>query len=412
MSGVQELLIALVVLYLFECVLVVRRDVLVFRSLGFGRFRVTPAGTLPGSPERALFFSMPLPPLGGLYLTQQSPLALSPTGVSTRRSEHFGCESEATEPAEFMPFEGMEHVSADGPALKINGVVVERLCGPVAARALAAQIETVRTSCDTAERDRLIERMLDGRFDIDAAGARRAATEREAGTLLLLCNALCIYLFAIVPLVVWRSGFAGTWLMLLIALVGLWGFIAAEFVRVHRRLDPDASADRRHRFAIICCTPLSAVRAYEWLLRERLVEFHALTVAAVTCEKTDVAELAGAMLRDLEYPCHGNSGESAGVGEHVVAHTKNSQSEIADAPATWMRSRLRDRVIRTMRYLELDAASALTAPQPDGADSVAFCPRCHTQFVRCVEGCPHCPGVGVRRFDDLEAENEVGEVRR
>ncbi|MBL8880479.1 MAG: hypothetical protein JNG88_15305 [Phycisphaerales bacterium] len=418
MTGAQELFIALVVLYLFECVLVLRRDVIVFRSLGFGRFRAIPAGNLPGSPERALFFSMPAPPLGGLYLTEQSPISLSPTGISTRRAEHFGCESEALEPAEFRSYAKIEQIAADGPALKINDEIAERLCGPVAARALAAEIDVLRNAPDAAGRDRLIERALDARFDIDAAAAKRETTEREAGTLLMLCNALCVYLFTIVPLVVWRSGLDGTWAMLLIALAGLWGSIAAEFVRVHRRLDPDASADRRHRFAIICCTPLSAVRAYEWLLRERLAAFHALAVAIVTCEKADAAALAGAMLRDLEYPCRRAAAGVAATsidqcdasGESELRSREDENAE-ADEAAAWLRSRLRDRVIRLMRRLELDVAGALAAPLRDDADSVAYCPRCHTQFVRQVADCAHCPGVAVRAFENVVTEKEPVEVR-
>lgn len=393
MSGVQELFIALIVLYLFECVLVVRRDMLLIRSLGLGKFKATPAVNLPGSPERALFFSMPAPPLGAVYLTQSSPLTFTSDGVSTRRAEHFGCESEALEPATFTPFEDVKSVRADGVAVKVNDEAVAQLCTPAVARALAVQIDELRSTPDAALRERLILRALDARFDVDAARTRREETERDAWTLLVLCNLLCGFLFGVVPLTVWRSGLGGTWVMLLIALVGLWACIAAEFVRVHRRLAPEASADRRQRFAVICCTPLSAVRAYESLLRDRLADFHPLVVAAVTCETADARDLAAAMLRDIEFPCR--------------ALDAADGSMQADNAAAWTRTQVRDRIVGIVRELEMSEQAALSAPQPDGADSIAYCPRCHTQFVRNVDACPHCPGVPVRAFDGAAMNREA-----
>lgn len=380
MAHEQELFVALIVLYLFECVLVVRRDVLILRSIGMGGFRVVRAGDLPGSPERALFLAMPVPPLGAFYLTQSRPVSLSPDGLSTRRAEHLGCESESLEPAEFIAYPDVRSVSSVSKDVQVNERIIAHLCSPAAAQRLAGEIERLRAAPDRAAREQRLTEFLDELFGIDAAREQRVRSEREAKTLLWLCNALCIYLFAITPLIVWRSGLSGTWVMLLIGLLGLWVGVVAEFVRVHRRLDPDASADRRQRFVILCCTPLAAARAYDLLLRDRLLAWHPLCGAAASCSAEEIRQLAGAMLRDLVFPCRA-------ADERAVPE--------AESCAAWQRKQLYERVRALLPQFGVSELAATALPPADGPDSVACCPRCHTQFVREVDTCPHCPGVVV-----------------
>lgn len=168
--------------------------------------------------------------------------------------------------------------------------------------------------------------------------------------------------------------------MLLIGLLGLWIGVVAEFVRVHRRLEPDASADRRQQFVILCCTPLAAVRACDLLLRERLLAWHPLCAAAATCDIEETRQLAGAMLRDVMYPCRAD---------------EDRNPPEAESCAAWLRRQLHRRLRSLLQPIGVSEAAALTLPAADGPDSITCCPRCHTQFVRKVELCPHCPGVAV-----------------
>ena len=264
MGYLQDFFIAIAILYLIECVLAVRRDLIVFWSLGFGKSRVTRADNLPGSPTRGLFLAMPLPPLGRVFLAQFWPLSISPAGVANCRPHTLGVDIVQEPPPEFAGFDDMHQLDHDDEYIRINGRRFARAVDSAAAQDFVSIIGRVKqTPAD--RRQQVIEAAIAESLDAEAVRTELSRFDACSASVRLSCNALLVHLFVVCPLVARQLGLSGTWLYLSVAILVLWITAIICYYLAHRALCPAHAAERRRQAVIVALTPLAAIRAIDAL---------------------------------------------------------------------------------------------------------------------------------------------------
>ena len=386
MEYLRELFAAVLILYLVECLLITGRDALIFSSRGSGNFRIKCAGDLPGSLERGVLLAAPLPPLGTMFVTQFWPLAFSPEGLSTCRVQRYAEVETISVRPEFIPFDDVGDVVAEGDRISVNGKRVVRTGNQAIARGLADLIDNI-ARLPQAQRAAAVQQAVTESMDTQRVADIYARLEKHGSILRVACNALFLFIFVMFPLVVCWQGLSNTWPEILIMLFGLWFGVVVAYYRAHRAVCPELASERRSHAFVIALTPMSAVRAFDVLTKERLAGAHPLAVARILCSKEVFQEFARDVWRDL---VHFPRAFEAGVASE------------ADAVTAWNRELLRQGCEDLLREVGLEPADLLAPPNPEDDRTVGYCLRCRSQYVHANGECPHCPGVVIQPFDTCD----------
>jgi hypothetical protein len=200
--------------------------------------------------------------------------------------------------------------------------------------------------------------------DVLSKPAQKAATKRidqffeAARPVWIGCNTMWMFVWCLAPAIVFFRGLAGTWRGLLLSGLGILGVILFTYWRAHRALYPDAKAERRSHVMLMGVSPLGAIRAVDHLSHRVLAEMHPLVAATALCPRAESVRLA----RWLYFA--------------PDQHDDDLRRFLENA-GLW---------------------SDVTAPPEAGeAGAIAFCPRCHAQYVRSDGTCSDCSGVRLVR---------------
>jgi hypothetical protein len=127
------------------------------------------------------------------------------------------------------------------------------------------------------------------------------------------------------------------------------------------------------------------MRSRDPLSRPLLERFHPLAVARELCHPARFEEFASRVVREARHP---RPRPSSGEGD-------------ADAVWAWFDRAMLERLEGFVSEAGLNADRLDIAPEKSDAQSQAYCPRCHAQFIRKDGGCSDC-GVGLIRFSPLD----------
>jgi len=198
----------------------------------------------------------------------------------------------------------------------------------------------------------------------------------------VLCNALFVYLFIVLPLAMLVWSVTVLWPTLLTALVVLVVPIAVEFRDLHAWLWPTDTSDRRSELAHIGLYPPAALRALDRIAHRLCRPYHPLAVAAVLSKPPVFAKFAARELRRLYHPLATDTAQP-------------------DLPS--------HEILAIRRALEAEGVRPddLLAPPPHvDASSVSYCPRCESAYTLATGTCVDCPGVSLVQW--REAPPPVG----
>jgi hypothetical protein len=207
-------------------------------------------------------------------------------------------------------------------------------------------------------------------LDVGAVKRDEARFHAESRALRLLCNALFLWFFALLPWVGHREGLTSRWVELLLSLVLLVGAIVVRFLLAHRRLHPDRAAERRRLILPLALAPLEAVRAVDHLGKRLHASRHPVAVALALAPAETARAFAGRALLAALHPLPPQPRDEALAAAISAALAGNG----------------------------IDVAALLREPTPDSAASVAWCPRCRAQYERAASSCGDCPGVALVAF--------------
>lgn len=380
MSEGQTLLLILILLYLTECLIWVKRESVAFVSRMGGRWRLTVPPSWLGNANGGLLFLNPLPPAGRVFLSHLSPVSISPSGICAYNLQTL--PSEARSPGQtghFLPFNKITRSTTDGVYLLVNGERFAKCATARQARTLAKLIgEMAKVSA--GKRERLARNWISEQFAIDDAAARLREGNIVIQPMRELSLILFLFLFVVAPVLVTSFGLTGLVIPVAAVMVILAVLIGILFHRAHKQLFPAETSERFENLVkMILCPPVS-IRAPDILTRNLLAEFSPIVLANLLTGANE-QQFVRAFILDLQHPLkHEVSDETA---EKTIGWTAAEQLNICLEQ------------VKDGRYLKPED---LSAPTQREENSISYCPRCRCQFVVSAAECPDCPGVTLVDF--------------
>lgn len=363
MSELQVLYVILAVVYLSDCLVLVRRVGGCFRTDALGRFRYCPGRSF--ETWGGLTISWPLPPLGRVAICQTWPISISPDAVVADGVVYL---------------RDVDLVAAVGREVRINGAAFVRTASPAIAEDLASMIVRVKDT-EQGRRERVIDREIERSLDVEEVRRRVEEFRSASMPVQVLSHALFLYLFLLAPWVVWRFGLIPSWAPYLGGLAFLALGTTLAYALAHRKLHGGWPV--AHAIAMTAAPPM-AIRSRDALFRDLLAAFQPLAIASVLCRPEESREMARTAVREARHP---------------IPHVGESRPPEAPEAEAWFRARLRREIERRAARVGGSMEELLRPVLASSPEARGYCPRCLGQYVAGVELCPDCGGIPLVKFE-------------
>ncbi|HZR15698.1 MAG TPA: hypothetical protein VFE51_00100 [Verrucomicrobiae bacterium] len=383
MTDLELLFLVLGIIYVWECGWWAKSGTVGFRTWLGKRWQITMPSRLLGNQQGGVILAPPFPPLGTLLASHSFPLSISLDGVLAYVPPSIDPARRGAQSGQFFSFEEIRSVEAAAKKVRINGKLLLTAASPVSAASLAAIIDRLR-KLPATERRRAIEREIESSFDIKELKGRWNEFRSETRGLRLNANLLFLYLFAIIPLALWRFGLSFAWPWLLAGLLACTLTIALRFHRAHKRFFPEAEDERFTHFIILLLSPASTVRARDLLTRPLLERFHPVAIAQVLGSAPAFEQLAAQFLRELRFPALPLCPRSEPIAQATERHSREFLLRALEA------------------FLKRNGCrpeKLLRPPLRSDPHSRSYCPRCHSQFTVLEGSCQDCGGITLSPFE-------------
>lgn len=382
MGELEGLLLVVGIIYLSECLVWVRRGAMAFAS-GWGQSsKIRHPGALAGNQRGGLLLTNPLPPLGDIFIVAQFPLSLSPEGAFAYFAPCLNPAGRPVQTAKYASWEDLQALQIDGRKVFAAGAVFLITVSTFAARHAGDLLQRIR-KLPKADRTSAIQKALSESLDTRKVSERLRDYRKRSNPIRLLANLLFVYLFLIVPPLIWHFGFGVLGLCLLLGMLPQTVALALLFRNAHKALYPDGGEERFKPFVTMLLAPPAAIRAPDVLGRHLLEAFHPLAAAKILCSPNRFRDLARQTLIDLRYPLF-----------PVCPTTDRAPVETE----RWFRATTLAAVEEYLRQEGLKVNELVAAPQPTEPANLSYCVRCGTQFVTREGACADCGGRPLEPF--------------
>jgi hypothetical protein len=374
------LLFILVLLYLSECVIWVKRESVAFVSAWGRRWRLRVPPSWMGNANGGLLFLNPLPPSGYLFLSHLSPVSISPSGVCAFNLQTLPSEARSPyQSGQFLPFSKIKGSVSEGAYLVINNEKFTKCATAKQARALATLIGGM-AKASASKRENMARTWVVKQFSADDAAALLKESQKFIEPIQELGVILFMFLFVFTPSLAFTFGLSPLIIPVAVVMVALAVLIAIMFHRAHKKLYPAESSERLESLVkMILCPPVS-IRAADILTRNLLAQYSPIVLASVLPGSGE-RQFVRSVILDLQHPLKHEVSEVD--AEKTIAWTANEQLKVCLEQ------------VKKGRYLKPEE---LLAPSQREGNSVSYCPRCRCQFVVSEGECPDCPGVELAKF--------------
>jgi hypothetical protein len=376
----QTLLLILVLLYLSECVIWLKRESVAFVSAWGGRWRLAVPPSWMGNANGGILFLNPLPPAGRVFLSHLSPVSISPSGICAFNIQTLPSEARSPyQSGEFLPFSKVKDSGTDGAYLVLNSEKFTKCATPKQAHALAKLIGAM-AKASSSKRDGMARTWVVKQFAVDDAAKLLKESESLIEPIQQMGVILFLFLFVFTPSLAFVFGLSSLIIPVAAVMVALAVEIAIMFHRAHKKLYPADSSERLESLVkMILCPPVS-IRAADILTRNLLAQYSPIVLASVLPGSGE-RQFVRSVILDLKHPLRHEVSEEA--AQQTIKWTANEQLNVC-----------LDQV-KKGRYLKPEE---LLGPTQREENSISYCPRCRCQYVVSEVECPDCPGVGLENF--------------
>lgn len=368
----ETLLFVLILLYLSECLIWVKRESVAFVS-SWRRWRLTTPSSWLGNARGGILFLNPLPPSGKVFLSHLSPVSISPSGVCALNVQTLPSEARSPyQTGDFLPFGKIKEAGVDGLYLTINAERFAKCATAKQARTLSSVIDGM-VKASASKREGMARNWIARQYSAKDATTLLKAAQELIKPVQSLGLILFMFLFVVTPVLGGIVGLMTLIVPVAIVMVALAVEIAILFRRAHKKLYPAESSERLESLIKMILCPPVAIRAADILTKNLLAEFSPIVLAEVLTNSGE-RQFVRSVVLDLKYPLGHELSDKNAV--ETITWAANEQLSVSE------------------RYLKPEE---LLAPSQEER-SISYCPRCRCQFVVAVEECPDCPGVQLVDF--------------
>ena len=376
----QTLLLILVLLYLSECLIWVKRESVAFVSAWGSRWRLSVPPSWMGNASGGILLLNPLPPAGRVFLSHLFPISISPSGICAFNLQTLPSEARSPyQSGQFLPFNKIKDSSSDGAYLVINKEKFTKCATTKQAHALAKLIAAM-AKASGSKRESTARTWVAKQFAVDDAAALLKESAALIEPIQQMGVILFLFLFVFTPSLAFTFGAAPLIIPVAGVMVALAVEIAIMFHRAHKKLYPAESSERLESLVkMILCPPVS-IRAADILTKNLLAQYSPIVLASVLPGSGE-QQFVRSVILDLNHPLRHEVTEAD--AEKTIEWTASEQLNVC-----------MDQV-KKGRYLKPEE---LLAPTQREENSISYCPRCRCQYVVNDGECPDCPGVELVDF--------------
>ena len=376
----QTLLLILVLLYLSECLIWVKRESVAFVSAWGSRWRLSIPPSWMGNASGGILLLNPLPPAGRVFLSHLSPISISPSGICAFNLQTLPSEARSPyQSGQFLPFNKIKDSSSDGAYLLINKEKFTKCATTKQAHALAKLIAAM-AKASGSKRESTARTWVVKQFAVVDAAALLKESAALIEPIQQMGVILFLFLFVFTPSLAFTFGAAPLIIPVAGVMVALAIEIAIMFHRAHKKLYPAESSERLESLVkMILCPPVS-IRAADILTKNLLAQYSPIVLASVLPGSGE-KQFVRSVILDLKHPLRHEVTDAD--AEKTIEWTASEQLNVC-----------MDQV-KKGRYLKPEE---LLAPAQREENSISYCPRCRCQYVVNDGECPDCPGVELVDF--------------
>lgn len=372
----QTLLLILVLLYLSECLIWVKRESVVFVSAWGRRWRLARPSPWLGNARGGILFLNPLPSAGRVFLSHLSPVSISPSGVCAFNLQTLPSEARSpNQTGEFLALGKIKEAGIDGAYLTINNQRFAKCATAKQARSLAKLI-TAMAKTSGAKREGMARNWIAKQFATTEARSLLKQSQALIEPIQSLSLILFLFLFVFTPSLGAIYGLMSLIVPVAVVMFALAIEIAILFHRVHKKLYPAESSERLESLVKMILCPPVAIRAADILTKNLLADFSPIVLARVLPGSGE-QQFVRSVVLDLKHPLSHELSDASAV--ETITWTANEQLNIC------------------LEQVKLKPEE-LRAPNQREEHSISYCPRCQCQFVVAAVECPDCPGVKLVAF--------------
>ena len=325
---------------------------------------------LVGNSRKKLFFLNPFLPFVGAALVDPPPFKVNRDSTG----ELLGIESllpPVSGAARTCSFGVPHKFAVEETEIILDGSPFLTVRSEDEAKRLASFLEKLG-SATLKRRFALLEKYYRDMFSIEAIDKRLEEYSRVTDLLQLACFYLFLFMFLVVPVLVFSRGLHRLWPFLLVYLVVSALLILWLYRRSHRRLYPTERSETLPHMIGIALSPFAAIRANDSLAANLLAGFHPVAAARCILPEKDFLEFAGLELRKTKY-------------------TSSDETVLQF-------------LTEFLTLQRVDLGALLAPPVLESRLSRSFCPVCLAQYVIETGVCQDCGKIALKSFSESDRE--------
>lgn len=375
MTDNQILLIAVIILYLSECVFWVDSSGIAFVK-AHKKWRLAFPSVFFGTSKGGLAIAWPFPILGNVYLTYCLPFSLSEQGIVNETLEGIGKSlPNLSGQPKLLRYVDIKSVGHQGNYITING---ETFCRCGSNRHASILVSLVQRVAGLGKHMENNSSCINNLFDKIKLVEHDANLQQHTRFLRVFCNYQFLHLLFVSPVLVYFFGtiaLIATGIFLITANLILIILYHRTYIKLYNDYKDGHVAD----ILKMVFSPPLAIRALDLLSLQYAVAFHPVVVAHHVLGKQEFKLLAKQMLLSNNHACNVISGEE--YKTDLLEHIKSIDSRIR-------------------AFLEANGhrVSDLLQPPAQEEGVASYCPRCHAQYVKQVKQCIDCGGIALIEY--------------
>jgi hypothetical protein len=375
MNELLALFPILFLVYIFQCIASSPPNCRVFLVNSHLRGRLLRFCWQLGPSQNLVFLLNPFVTSSGAVIVDEPPFLVrrgtksEPIVLDSLRSAHNSETHSVT-------FETPHEFTSEQTRVYVDGSPFFSVRSEVAATQFASFLNGLQASLPK-RRASLLTKQFQHMFSIRAIDRRLAEYSRYTESIHVACFCLLLFVFLLMPILIFYRGLNLLWPFLLFYIVLSCGLILWLYRRSHRRLYPMRGGGDLAHLIGIAFSPFAAIRANDSLLADLMAGFHPVAVAFRILPKEEFLKFAGSQVRQAKY--------------------------------LFSDSTILQYLTEFLLQESIDVDRMLAPPLPENGRSVSFCPVCLTQYTISVGACMDCNQLALRKFStNCPGPNEPG----
>lgn len=377
MSVLIELYIVIVIIYLFECIILADETTALLYSSWFSFKMSYKEGVYKWSNKFVKFLN-PFIPQMDVFKADFPGYSISPIGICSIRVNELRAQDDLPTRKTFYKFDEINRISLEDNVILINGDLTIKCSSSYEAAQIKKLLNEVSSS-QSENIEQIVIDHLEGSFELKLLTDKMNSYEKKSFILKNIVLVYWIFLFLILPVLLFNFGFYLVFEKILFILAALHILTIGSLVLTYRSVYGKVySSDFKSSLIKIMLSPLAACRSMNIISEEYLRQFHPIVIMQY-------------LLPEGLFKLWGNKI----IREYRYLNAYNGTSEVEAQILQWNRDKINAQIenfITEQNYTPDDLLKPIISMSKN---TLSYCPRCLTEYSIEAGQCSDCDGINL-----------------